>query len=333
MKASLRISDNSQVEWQLISSNRARRLLWEYTLLPISLKQKNVELFWGTHYFLPPVKVCKYIVTIHDLTSLLFPQYHSFFRRIHHKNSILTSVRLADYIIADSHSTKQDLMKLFSVPADKIKVIYIGVDSCFRVIKSQEDLLRSRDKYALPSEFIFTLGVLEPKKNTESVIRAYADLKKSLPNVPKLVIGGSIKYGWKNSNIFRVVSELRLKDDVIFTDFIDYQDLPAVYNLAKLFVFPSIYEGFGLPVLEAMACGTPVITSNTSSLPEVAGDAAVLVDPYDILGIADAISNVLADENNQREMAEKGLKNVKRFSWQKAAQEILEVFEDRYKNR
>ncbi|MEO0098367.1 MAG: glycosyltransferase family 1 protein, partial [candidate division WOR-3 bacterium] len=238
------------------------------------------------------------------------------------------SIRKADKIIVVSQSLKFDLMKLFSIPEGKIAVIHNGFDENFRPITDKLTLSLIREKYHLPSDFILTLGVLEPKKNTERLLWAYAELKKSLPNLPKLVIGGSRKYGWLNTRLLPMVKNLKLAGEVIFPDTIFHEDLPAVYSLAKVFILPSLYEGFGLPVLEAMACGTPVVTSNISSLPEVAGDAAILVNPYDVSDIARGIKEALLNEKKRQEMIEKGLKNVQRFSWRKAAEEVLEVLEE-----
>jgi glycosyltransferase involved in cell wall biosynthesis len=289
---------------------------------------KEGSCLWGPCNFLPLIKACRYLVTIHDLAPFLLPQSLPLIRRFYYKRAFVNSIRLADQIIVVSGSLKTDLIKTLAVPEEKIKVIYNGIDESFRPVTDSAILSGIRKKYYLLSSFILTLGVLEPKKNIERLLLAYADLKKSLPNLPKLVIGGSKKYGWMNSRVFQLVKSLALDDDVIFTDTIVHEDLPAVYNLATLFVLPSLYEGFGLPVIEAMACGTPVITSNTSSLPEVAGNAAILVDPYDVKKISQAIGQVLSNEQLQKEMREKGIENTKRFSWEKAASALLEVFED-----
>lgn len=304
------------------------RILWEQLFLSSVLKREQVDLFWGPSNFLPPQKVCRYVVTIHDLSSFTMPKTYAYWRRKYYQQIISTSLRLADFIITDSQASKQDLLTHFNVTKDKIRVIYCGINEIFQKPISEDVIKNIRAKYCLPDEFIFTVGVLEPKKNTKGLIRAYSELKKSCSHIPQLVIAGSIKYGWKNRDIFRLVSELSLKEDIIFTDFIEHNDLPAVYKLAKIFVFPSFYEGFGLPVAEAMSCGIPVITSNTSSLPEVAGGAAILVNPYDVNEIAQAIKMVLTNEQLQKELSEKGLENAQRFSWKKAAQSIREVFEE-----
>lgn len=327
------IINNYRLVIKKIPLPRSVRVIWELSLLASSLKQEKVDIFWGPCNFLPPTKVCKYIVTLHDLSPYTFAKSYPLVRRLYYQYLILNAIRQGDYIITVSQSTKQDLMKLFSVPEKKIKVIYNGVDKIFQPINSVDRLNQIKEKYRLPEKFIFTVGVMEPKKNTEGLIRAYAELKRNrqvYANLQdyKLVIGGSRKYGWKNSRIFRLIQSLNLWDNILFTDFIKYEDLPVIYNLAKLFVFPSFYEGFGLPVIEAMACGTPVITSNISSLPEIAGDAAVLVNPYDTAEIANKIQDILNDVSKRRKMIDQGLINAKRFSWEFASEQILKLFDE-----
>lgn len=321
---------NDKVQINNIKGSRSLRILWEYTLLPASLKHEKVDVFWGPSNFLPPAKSCKFIVTIHDLSAFTYAQTYPFIRRRYYQYIISKATQRADFIITDSESSKQDLIKYFSIPDDKVIVIYCGIDEIFQPVESQDVILNVKQKYKLPAEFIFTLGVLEPKKNTERLIKAYARLKDTFKDIPHLVVGGSKKYGWKNEKIFQLVNSLKLNDLVLFTGAIDHKDLPVVYSAAELFVLPSLYEGFGLPVIEAMACGTPVVTSNTSSLPEIAGNAAVLVNPYNVLEIADVISLILYDENKKQEMIKNGFENIKRFNWEKAATELISVFEKVY---
>ncbi|MEO0099843.1 MAG: glycosyltransferase family 1 protein [candidate division WOR-3 bacterium] len=315
-------------KWKEINFPTPLRIIWEHSSLPFLLAKEKVNLLWSPCNILPLVKTCRYLVTIHDLAPFLLPLSLPFTRRIYYQQAFFNSIRKADKIIVVSQSLKFDLMKLFSIPEGKIAVIHNGFDENFRPITDKLTLSLIREKYHLPSDFILTLGVLEPKKNTERLLWAYAELKKSLPNLPKLVIGGSRKYGWLNTRLLPMVKNLKLAGEVIFPDTIFHEDLPAVYSLAKVFILPSLYEGFGLPVLEAMACGTPVVTSNISSLPEVAGDAAILVNPYDVSDIARGIKEALLNEKKRQEMIEKGLKNVQRFSWRKAAEEVLEVLEE-----
>jgi len=311
------------------------RVLWENYFLPLSLKKTGAEIFWGPTNFLPSVKACRYLVTIHDVTAFVFPQYLPALRRFYYRNSIATAIRMADRIVGVSTQIKKDLIQVLKVPAEKITVIPNGLDEQFRnqakSLNSTELKLdpQIKEKYSLPDSFIFTLGVLEPKKNITNLVRAYAMLKQmGIKDLPKLVVGGSKEYGWKNQAFFKTVMELNLLDAVIFTGNILHADLPAIYRAATVFVLPSLYEGFGLPVIEAMACGTPVITSNTSSLPEVAGNAAILVNPYSPQEIANAIIQVLSREEQRKAMIENGRKNALRFSWDRTAQELLRVFEE-----
>ncbi len=313
------------------------RPVWEVGYLPLIIKREKADIFWIPRHMIWPFKICKQIFTIHDLTSFIPDLVKTYPSTIlyYHQKAVLWAIKHGEKLIAVSHSTKQDLMKLFSVAENKIEVIHNGVDDIFQPIHSSKLLSQVKDKYRLPEKFIFTVSVLEPKKNTENLIRAYAELIKNkkmsedLQNY-KLVIGGSIKYGWKNNKIFHLVKTMNLENNIIFTDFIEHEDLPVVYSLATVFAFPSLYEGFGLPVAEAMACGTPVITSNISSLPEVAGDGAILVNPYDVSSIAQGIHEVLTDSTKRMTMLKKGLENAKRFSWRKAAEEILQIFDEVY---
>ncbi len=328
-----KVINSKKLEFKYIRLPRSARVIWEMTFFTSSLKQEKVDIFWGPCNFLPPTKVCKYIVTLHDLSSFTFAKSYPLVRRLYYQYLILNAIRQADYIVTISQATKQDLIRLFSVPEQKIRVIYNGVGAYFQPISNKDQLYQVKEKYRLPDKFIFTIGVMEPKKNTEGLIRAYAKLKKNhlvSDNLHsyKLVIGGSRRYGWKNSKIFHLIQSLNLRDDVSFTDLIEPKDLPAIYNLAELFVFPSFYEGFGLPVIEAMACGTPVITSNLSCLPEITGDAAILVNPYDTGDIANKIQEILNNENQRLQMIEKGFLNTKRFSWETASEQILKLFDE-----
>lgn len=324
------LNDNDRVQIRNINKNRLARISWEYAMLPKILKKEKIDVFWGPSNFLPITKTCKYVVTIHDLSSFTYAQAYPWLRRKYYQYNIKQAVKRADFIITDSEFSKQDIIKYFRVPQEKIRVIYCGIDAFFKKVTANDTLEKVKKKYQLPDEFILTLSVLEPKKNTERLLQAYSQLIQQKKNLPKLVIGGSKKYGWKNEKIFLLVDALKLTNSIVFTDFIEYEDLVCIYSMAKLFILPSLYEGFGLPVVEAMACGTPVITSNTSSLPEVVGNAAVLVNPYNINDIANAIDIVLNDENKQKEMIKKGYENVKRFKWEKSAKELIAVFEEIY---
>jgi glycosyltransferase involved in cell wall biosynthesis len=266
----------------------------------------------------------KRILTIHDLTPLLFPQTHSKFVVFLHRYLLPRASKNADKIIAASVNTKRDIIKHLKVPEDKIEVIYYGRDERF-IVLSEKEVEEARAKYDLPQRYILSVCTLEPRKNMPTLIKAYHKLRgKGIEH--KLVVVGA--KGWKYSRIFQTVRELGLENDITFLGYVSNQDLPGIYNLADLFVFPSLYEGFGLPPLEAMACGCPVITSNTSSLPEVVGDAAIMTDPYNVDEIANAMYEVLTNQALRKEMLEKGLNRAKTFSWDKAARETMKVYNE-----
>jgi glycosyltransferase involved in cell wall biosynthesis len=269
----------------------------------------------------------KKLITVHDIRTYIFPKFnkdtilsHLFFPR---------TLKTTDKIIADSNSTKQDLIRYFNVPKEKIAVILLAADEKFKPL-NHEEVNEVKQKYTLNFPFILYVGNLTKHKNIPMLIKAFYKVKKKGIQ-HKLVITG-MKRG-KYKEIFEVTDKLNLQNDVIFTGYILDEDLPALYNAADLFVYPSIYEGFGLPPLEAMACGTPVITSNTSSLPEVVGDGGITVDPYDVDGLAEAMYEILNNDGLREDMIKKGLERAKMFSWEKCARETLKVYEEVYNKR
>lgn len=268
----------------------------------------------------------KYILTLHDITPFIFSEEHRFGRPLIYKIFFPRTLKTADKIIADSNSTKKDLINYFNVPEEKIRVILLAADEKFKPL-NKEEINEVKQKYYLNFPFILYVGTLEPRKNTPSLIRAFYKIKKKNPQ-HKLVITG--KKGWKYKEIFETIDKLNLQKDVVFTGYVSDEDLPALYNAADLFVYPSLYEGFGLPPLEAMACGCPVITSNTSSLPEVVGDAGIMINPHDVNGLAKAMYEVLTNESLGEDKIKKGLERAKMFSWEKCARETLKVYEEVY---
>jgi glycosyltransferase involved in cell wall biosynthesis len=243
------------------------------------------------------------------------------------------SVRRADVVLADSESTRSDVTELLGVAPDRVWVIYPGVDGHFRRVHNQDALAAVRRRYHLPERFVLSVGTLQPRKNFERLIEAYAQVRSSVPplrgrassNVDLVIAGGT---GWMYDGIYRRVEELRLQGQVHFPGYVADEDLPALYSLADLFVFPSLYEGFGLPVLEAMACGTPVVTSNTSSLPEVVGDAGLTVDPHDVEALAEAMRQLLGDVGLRDAMVQRGLLQARQFTWSGAAEQLLRVYRE-----
>ena len=271
----------------------------------------------------------KYILTIHDITPFIFSEEHRLGRPLIYKLLLPRTLKTADKIITDSNSTKNDLINYFNIPEEKIRVILLAADEKFKPLNNKE-IREAKQKYSLNFPFILYIGTLEPRKNIPSLIKAFYKLKKKTLQY-KLVITG--KKGWKYKEIFETIDKLNLQNDVVFTGYVSDEDLPALYNAADLFVYPSIYEGFGLPPLEAMACGTPVITSNTSSLPEVVGDAGIMIDPCNVDGLADAMYEVLTKAGLRANMIKKGLERAEMFSWEKCARETLEVYEEVYNKK
>lgn len=267
------------------------------------------------------------VATVHDLTSLLYPEAHSglpFVRRLYWLMSGLFALKNYDRLIAVSENTKRDLVKHMKVPPDKISVVHEGVSPLFK--PGQHASPAISQKYNLPPNFILSVSTLEPRKNLPTLIKAYGKSRRKRNLKQKLVICG--RPGWKCAGVFRTVAELGLESEVIFTGYAPDTDLVAIYNMADLFVYPSLYEGFGLPPLEAMACGVPVITSNASSLPEVVGDAGITLDPYDVDGLAEAMDLVLTSATRQEDMIQRGLARAGLFTWERAATETVRVYED-----
>lgn len=270
------------------------------------------------------------VVIAFDLTPILFPKTHTNKTYFVHKLFLPRTLKNADKIIAISQSTKNDLIKHLNIPKEKIRVIYLATNENYKLL-SKEEIDKIRVKYKINHPFILYVGTLEPRKNIVRLIEAFYKARNNGGINHKLVLTG--RKGWKYKNIFNKIDELNLNKDVIFTGYIPDEDLPALYNAADLFVYPSIYEGFGLPPLEAMACGTPVITSNVSSLPEVVGDAGIMVDPYNMDELSNKITEVLSNNKLKEELSQKGLERAKLFSWEKCARETLEVFEEVIKKR
>lgn len=263
----------------------------------------------------------KKILTIHDLIPILFPETCWFIHVFLQKHVLPLTLKNVDVIITVSKNTKQDVIKYLKFPENKIKVVYLGVNEKFNLLKNKNDIVK---KYGINFPFILYVGTLEPRKNIPTLIKAFYKIKKNGMKYKLVIVGGK---GWKYQEIYETIKKVNLQKEVIFTGYVPDEDLPKLYNAADLFVFPSLYEGFGLPPLEAMACGCPVITSNTSSLPEVIGDAGMMVDPYDVDELAKAMNNVLSDEELREDMIKKGLERVKQFSWEKTAKETKKVYE------
>jgi len=301
-----------------------QRWIWDQIRFPFQAKKAKVDLLHQPCFSAPVFYPGKVVVTCNDLISIFFPENLPLASRLFYSKWEPFSYRRADHIIAISEHTKKDILALLNIPEEKITVIPLAASKEFRPIKSPKKLKAVQAKYQTGSDYILHVSTIEPRKNLPFLVRAYALAVREGVDA-KLVITG--KKGWYYGGLFKLVDELNLKNQVIFTGYVEDQDMPALYSGAKAFVFPSQYEGFGLPPLEAMACGTPVISSNTSSMPEVIGSAGILIAPKDERLWARNIINVLKDKGLAKNMSDWGLRQAKKFSWAEAARKTIEVYE------
>jgi glycosyltransferase involved in cell wall biosynthesis len=305
--------------------NRPARLLWEQCLLPLQLRQQGVKLLHSPHHTMPLVAPgCRQVVTFHDLTFFLLPARYPASRRLYFQAVSRASARRADALIVPSETVKGDVMRILAVPQSRITTVYEAPAPVFRPIEDDAMLAQVRRKYRLPHRFILNVGSLEPGKNRACLIQAFNELRRRGLEHRLVIVG---QRAWKYEDDFELVERLGLGEAVLFTGYVPAEELAALYNCAELFVFPSLYEGFGLPVLEAMACGVPVVTSNVSAMPEVAGDAALLIEPRDIEGLADAMERPLRHSRVRASLRSRGLKRAAQFSWERAARETVAVYE------
>ncbi len=298
-----------------------RRILWEQFAQPGQLSE--FDLYHALAFVAPLWLPAPMVVTIYDLSFLHYPQVLTPARRLYLRALTRLTCQRARRVIAISHSTAHDLTASLNIPADKIDVAAPGYDSeIFRVYPEQE-VAEFRRAKNLPERFWLFIGTLEPRKNLPTLLEAYANLPQN--ERPPLVIGGG--KGWQYDDIFATVERCNLQNDVQFLGFVPAEELPLWYNSAELFVYPSVFEGFGLPVLEAMACGTPVIVSDASSLPEVAGSAGMCIPPHDINAWTKALYTALTDAAWHEQARTRGLEDVKRYTWESTAQATLRSYE------
>lgn len=299
--------------------------------LPVEWVIGPVDVFHSPDFTLPPTqRRTRTIVTVHDLSFLRLPHCFEPALLDYLKTNVPPSVRRADCVLADSENTRRDAIELLDLPPERVRTIYCGVEPRFCPIDDTEQLERVRARYHLPARFVLSLGTIQPRKNYGALIRAFANLATQdlvARDLSLVIVGGK---GWLYQDVFQAVSDLGLQDRVLLPGFVDDVDLPALYNLAEYFVFPSLYEGFGLPPLEAMACATPVIVADNSSLPEVVGDAGLLVDAGDVDAIGGAMQRLAGDTALRHTLVERGLRQARQFTWEKAAQALLETYEEVY---
>jgi glycosyltransferase involved in cell wall biosynthesis len=300
-------------------------VLADYAGMPLDRWLQPGEVFHATDNWLPPLRQAKTVITIQDLTHLFFPEYHLPLNRWYLRLMLPRFLRRASAVIAASESTRRDIERQIKIPAEKLSVIYHGVNPSYHPITNAAVLAEVRARYRLPKEYVLYLGTIEPRKNLPTVLEAYHALLAQTAPLPDLVIAG--RKGWRYQPVFDQVQALGLEARVHFTDWVAEEDAPAIMNAARAFVYPSHYEGFGLPPLEAMACGLPVICSNASSLPEVVGQAGLLLPPDDPHAWVEALSRVLSDATLSGALRARGLAQASRFTWEATARQTLAVYE------
>jgi glycosyltransferase involved in cell wall biosynthesis len=300
--------------------------LWHRLRLPIpaELVTGALDVLYSPDFALPPTRrACRALLTVHDLSFVHHPDAFVPPLRRYLERVVPRSIERADLVLADSAHTRSDLIKLFAVPRDRVEVIYPGVDARFRPQSKPDESSRLRERYAIGDRpYVLSVGTLQPRKNYVRLIQAFVRSQASRETNTQLLIAG--RRGWLFEDI---LAEAEKHDSVRLLGFFEDRDLPALYRGAALFAFPSLYEGFGLPVLEAMACGVPVVCSRASSLPEVAGDAALLVDPLDVDALGEALTRALEDGDLRRRMVERGLVQAARYDWARSAAQLLSVIE------
>lgn len=300
--------------------------VWTHVRLSWEMARRPPDVLFVPAHVLPLVHPRASLVTVHDLGYLYFPEAHPWRQRLYLDCSTRWSARAAAHLLADSQATKADLVARYGVPPGKVTVAYPGRDEALVPVRDAAAIEAAKARYGIEGHYFLYLGTLQPRKNLVRLIAAFAAAKSEiLTTDPALVLAG--KRGWLYEGLFDQVRRLGLEGRVLFPGYVADEDKAALLSGALAFVFPSLYEGFGLPVLEAQACGCPVVTGANSSLPEVAGDGALLVDSGDTGAIAAALARVAADPDLRRRLIERGLANVRRFSWAACARSALEAME------
>lgn len=301
--------------------------IWLHTQLPLMISRDKLDVFWGPQYAIPfwPKSVPK-VVTVHDLVFHHYPETLPTLIWLHNKYALRYYLNAVEKVIVDSHSTKRDLIKVFNVADRKVHVIYLAAECNGKTDTLPDSGTETLEKLGIDPGYILYVGTVEPRKNIIRLLEAYARTKTEKGmDVPLVIAGG---FGWKYQGILNRVKELGLGTHVFFTGYLTESELDQIYRNAAIFVYPSLYEGFGLPPLEAMLRGIPVITSDTSSLPEVVGDVGIMVNPYNVDELAKAIQTLYEDENMRYNYSMRGIERAREFSWEKTAAITLRILKE-----
>ena len=325
--ATLDLPDNFRVRHLPVNDIWLARIWQRIRLpLPVELITGFLDIYHSPDFTLPPtLSDIPTLLTVHDLSFLRDPESAAPGLRGYLEVAVKRSVQLATHVLADSQSTKNDLIELYTTPEDKITVLYAGVSSAFRPILDSSQLMKVRKRYNLGDQpFVLSVGTLQPRKNHATLIKAF-ELTLMDSDYNLVLAGGK---GWSYEEVYDLVRSRGLQHRVLFPGFVADEDLSALYSSADVMVFPSLYEGFGLPVLESMACGVPVLASNISCLPEVAGSAALFVDPRDVEAMSAAMLKLVSNMDLRENLRKKGFERVEQFSWQSSAANLLRVYRD-----
>lgn len=308
----------SEAELRVLPSTRA----WTFRRLGPELRRDPPAVFLSPGLQAPAFCPCPRVATVHDLAYLTFPAYFTFRRRLSARFQLRMALWCAQHFVADSEATRQDLRRLMHVPLERISVGLAGCAARFQPCGDPELLRQVRATYELPEHYILYVGRLQPRKNLDRLIKAFELLRERRPDLPhELVLAGD--KGWLYADIFQTAQESPARDAIHFTGFVEDADLPVLTSGASVLALVSLWEGFGLPVVEAMACETAVVTSNSSSLAEVAGDAALTVDPYNVEAISQALERVVSDETLRRDLQARGRERARAFTWEKTAERVV----------
>ncbi len=327
--APIRDMPNERKNWKYVVLGPEK--LWTQFALPLRLfiDGRKLDVFFSPGHYAPRFCPCKTVISVLDTAYLRFPEYFKKSDLMQLKSWSKYSIKKAAHVLTISESSKQDIVKFYGTDPNKVTVTYLGFDTeTFKPVENEEKIKKILDKYGFKRPYILYLGTLQPRKNIVRLIQAFKDLitQESYTQLGlKLVIVG--KKGWLYQEIFAEVKKLQLEDVVVFTGYITDDEKPAILSGALLYTLPSLYEGFGIPVLEAMACGTPVVVSRISSLPEVVGEYGVLVDPYNVKSISGGLKLLVKDVDLREQLKKNGLQWVKQFDWMHTARTTLAVLE------